>query len=46
MLALEQKGDKTQVYDLDTSLEFPCSFTKYMEEALGADYCLKTDFHR
>ncbi len=45
-MMLKSQGEDTYVYDLDTMLTFPCHFARYMQEALGADFCLKQQFHR
>ncbi|XP_057365297.2 protein N-terminal glutamine amidohydrolase-like [Daphnia carinata] len=37
---------KCDVYDLDTTLAFPCSFDEYRTSALGSDETLQTQFRR
>jgi len=34
------------VYDLDSRLEFPCSFSVYANEVIRDDFTLQQHFHR
>ncbi|XP_022286355.2 protein N-terminal glutamine amidohydrolase-like isoform X1 [Crassostrea virginica] len=36
----------TVVYDLDTTLPFPCDFNKYYEESIKDEKCLRKEYHR
>ncbi|XP_046462418.1 protein N-terminal glutamine amidohydrolase-like [Daphnia pulex] len=40
------KENYFDVYDLDTTLPFPCSFEEYKTKALGLDHDLQTQFQR
>ncbi|XP_052718138.1 protein N-terminal glutamine amidohydrolase-like [Crassostrea angulata] len=42
----EPSESKTIVYDLDTTLTFPCDFRRYYEESIKDERCLKPEYHR
>ncbi|XP_048729630.1 protein N-terminal glutamine amidohydrolase-like [Ostrea edulis] len=46
VIFLYQPGPGTLVFDLDTSLTFPCDFERYCEESIKDDKCLKPEYHR
>lgn len=37
---------KTLVYDLDTTLDFPCDLKQYFEESIKDNTSLKSEYHR
>ena len=46
VIFLLRTAGPTMVYDLDTTLPFPCKFTEYSTQALREDNGLKSQFHR
>ncbi|PIK46859.1 hypothetical protein BSL78_16276 [Apostichopus japonicus] len=41
-----QSNQKSFVYDLDSTLQFPCSFDEYVQLALRSDAYLQRQLHR
>ncbi len=46
VILLCQEESQCWVFDLDTTLPFPCSFEQYAKEALGSETFLRSEFHR
>ena len=46
MILLHEKNTGIQVYDLDTTLNFPCSLKEYAANALKSEENFTTAFHR
>nr|CAG4642752.1 EOG090X0C0Q [Evadne anonyx] len=46
VIFLHKNAYECQVYDLDSTLSFPCQFEDYLEQAIKCDEMLPTQFHR